>query len=342
MIADRLQNPFAISGITTQRVAGPRRQRDVLAQLNGHASLHRWTARPGPSYTRSLMTPRRISLQKTERTIADFGDQWTWHTDNSGYYASIQLLEDILSPLVKLEMLRGARVAEVGCGTGRIAGMLLAAGACEVVAVEPSRAIEVARCNLEKWGSRFRVIAGDGTCLPAEDFDLVLSIGVIHHIPDPTPVLRAMFAATRPGGRSLIWVYGREGNGVYLAFVRIARLITIVLPHRLLQGLCWIVWAIAVTYGGLASRLPFLPLHAYFRNYFSKLTPRKQHLVIYDQLNPTHAVYLRRDEAEGLMRDAGFMEVQSHHRHGYSWTVVGTRSESDEASSRPANPRERS
>lgn len=282
------------------------------------------------------MDSRSLSIEaKTRQTIDDFGDQWTWHTDNSGYYASTELLADLVQPLLETSAIRGNRVAEVGCGTGRISNMLLSVGAAEVVAVEPSRAIEVARRNLAGWGPRFRAIDGDGTRLPLEDFDLVLSIGVIHHIPDPAPVLRTMYASLRPGGRALIWVYGREGNGLYLAFARVGRLLTTILPHALLTILCWIIWLAAFAYGQLASRLSVLPLHGYFRSYFLKLSPRKQHLVIYDQLNPAHAVYLRREEAEDLLRAAGFVEVRSHHRHGYSWTVVGTRPEPD---GRPTDP----
>lgn len=46
--------------------------------------------------------------------------------------------------------------------------------------------------------------------------------------------------------------------------------------------------------------------------------------MIYDQLNPAYAKYYRRDEARALLEDAGFQDVRLHHRHGYSWTVLGT------------------
>ena len=45
--------------------------------------------------------------------------------------------------------------------------------------------------------------------------DLVLSVA-IHHIEDPRDTMKARFEALRPGGRCLLWLYGREGNEFYL------------------------------------------------------------------------------------------------------------------------------
>ena len=49
-----------------------------------------------------------------ERTIADFGEQWTRFTTNDGFYASLELLEDICEPLVPLSAFRDRRVVEIG------------------------------------------------------------------------------------------------------------------------------------------------------------------------------------------------------------------------------------
>ena len=66
-----------------------------------------------------------------------------------------------------------------------------------------------------------------------------------------------------------------------------------------------------------------LPLHDYLSNVLARFTPEKRRLVIYDQLNPTHAHYHSRAEAEQLARASGFVDVRLHHRRGYSWSVVG-------------------
>jgi predicted RNA methylase len=89
-----------------------------------------------------------------EKTIRDFGDQWTTFTDNAGYYVSQELLADILAPFLSPGDIQHKRCAEIGAGTGRITCMLLEAGAAHVTAVEPSAAIDVLRSNTAPYGSR--------------------------------------------------------------------------------------------------------------------------------------------------------------------------------------------
>jgi len=71
---------------------------------------------------------------------------------------------------------------------------------------------------------------------PSGDLDPVVSIGVLHHIPDPAPVVRAAFHALKPGGTMLAWLYGREGNEAYLAVAEPLRIVTRRMPHALLAG----------------------------------------------------------------------------------------------------------
>jgi hypothetical protein len=66
-------------------------------------------------------------------------------------------------------------------------------------------------------------------------------------------------------------------------------------------------------------------LKEYVSHVFGKMSPEKQKLIIYDQLNPAYAKYYTRPEAEKLLKDKKFVNVRIHHRHGYSWTVIGTK-----------------
>jgi len=257
-------------------------------------------------------------------TIADFGDQWTTYVDNSGYYGSPELFNDVFAPFLTVEAVAGKVVADIGAGTGRFVNILLGGGARQVTAVEPSDAVDVLRRNIPPQAeARVDVIHATGERLPGTDhFDYVFSIGVLHHIPEPGPVCRASLRALRPGGVMAIWLYGREGNAAYLAIFGPLRAVTRRLPHRMLAGLVWFMgWGLDA-YVAAAAVLP-LPLRGYARRVLAPLTRDKRRLVIYDQLNPAYAKYYRRGEAEALLRDAGFVNVRSHHRHGYSWTVIG-------------------
>src|SRR5918911_4893027 len=151
------------------------------------------------------------------RTIQDFGEQWTAFRDNPAYYGSTDLLADLCGPLLSLDDVEGARAADIGSGTGRIVNMLLDAGAAHVHAVEPSAAMRVLQENTAERRDRITYVEGPGEALPAGlDLDLVVAMGVLHHIPDPRPVVEAIHRALKPGGRCLVWIYGREGNEPYL------------------------------------------------------------------------------------------------------------------------------
>ncbi len=263
------------------------------------------------------------TVEATRQTIADFGEQWTRYTENDGYYASVDLFEDICGPLLASDEIAGKRVGDIGSGTGRIVSMLLDAGANRVVAVEPSDAFTVLQENTREAADRIDYVHGRGEAIPAgADLDYIFSIGVLHHIADPAPVVRAIYDALRPGGRCLIWLYGYEGNEAYLRFVQPLRRLTVKLPQPALAAISHLLNLCLGVYIPLCRVLP-LPLRGYMNNVIGRFSWSKRFLVIYDQLNPAVAKYYRKQEAQDLLSASGFHNIRLHHRHGYSWTVIG-------------------
>jgi SAM-dependent methyltransferase len=201
---------------------------------------------------------------------------------------------------------------------------LLQAGAKHVIAVEPSEAFEVLKGNIS--------VPEKVTCLkitgdqlpPYGKLDYIFSIGVLHHIPDPVPVVEAASKALRPGGHFLIWLYGKEGNSLYLTFIIPLRVVTKRLPHFILAFLVEIMYWPLVLYIKLCHRLP-LPLRGYMLSVLEKMSPEKRRLIIYDQLNPSYVKYYTQVEAKKLLSDGKFVNIRIHHRHEYSWTVIGTK-----------------
>lgn len=260
------------------------------------------------------------------RTIQDFGDQWSRYVDNSGWYGSLQLFRDIILPLLEPSRLVGKTVVDIGSGSGRIVGMLLNADVAHVYAVEPSsEAFAVLEQNVRGMQRQDDVScineAGDQFSL-IEQVDYVVSIGVIHHIPDPVPVIERAFEALKPGGHIFLWLYGYEGNESYLRVIEPIRQITTRLPHIVLRGCVEIMYYLLCFYRSL-GRLISTSLSSYIENILWPLSPEKRRLVIYDQLNPTFAKYYREHEALNLLKNSGFVNVRAHHRHGYSWSVIG-------------------
>lgn len=259
------------------------------------------------------------------RTIADFGEQWTSYPGTDGFFGSAELFNDFLNPLASDRDFAGCRVAEIGAGNGRFVNVVAAAGAAHIIAVEPSKAMRVLRENTARFGDRITYLEATGEKLPASgDLDYVYSIGVLHHIPDPDPVVAAAFRALRSDGTFVVWLYGREGNGLYLLFSRSLRTFTRRLPHRGLELVVAALYPVLRLYMALCRFIP-LPLAAYMRRVLLPLTPAARRLVIYDQLNPAYAKHYTQDEARELLARAGFGQIRLHHRHGISWTVAGTK-----------------
>lgn len=268
---------------------------------------------------------KRASL--AAETIQDFGDQWTRFVRNDGFYGSSELFKDIIGPSIEPGELVGKRVLDVGSGTGRIVAMLIAAGADHVTAVEPSDAFEVLKRNVDlisaETGRDVQCIhqAGDQLDLPS-CYDAAFSIGVLHHIPDPDPVVKKVHAALMPGGKFVVWLYGKEGNGLYLLLVEPLRRLTKRLPHFALMSIVWVLYSILILYRQMCRFLP-LPLGDYIVNVLFRMAPDKRRLVIYDQLNPAYAKYYTETEAEDLLKRGGFSNISVFSRRGYSWVVVG-------------------
>jgi SAM-dependent methyltransferase len=257
------------------------------------------------------------------RTIADFGEQWTRYPGSEGYFGSAELFDDNFQPLLSVRDVAGRRVAEIGAGAGRFVNVLAAAGAAHVIAVEPSSAFAVLRENTARFSNRITYLNATGDRLPPSgDLDYIFAIGVLHHIPDPAPVVAAAYRALRSGGVFAVWLYGREGNTLYLTTVRSMWWLTRRMSHQALELFVRLLYVPFWLYMTACRWIP-LPLARYMRRVMLPLTPSARRVVIYDQLNPAYAKYYRRGEAEALLASQGFTDVKLHHRHGYSWTVLG-------------------
>lgn len=135
----------------------------------------------------------------------------------------------------------GRRVLDVGVGTGRYADVVQRAGA-EVVGIDLSLAVETAMANV---GGRpaAHVVQADCFNLPfaPESFDLIYSVGVLHHTPDCRRAFLSLIPYLKPGGTIAVWVYSAHHHapGSVKERVNLAtRAITSRLPNRLLYFLC--------------------------------------------------------------------------------------------------------
>ncbi len=140
-----------------------------------------------------------MARDEATRAYYDEFSRWYEKERGRGYHALIDDLEvSVAEPLA-----RGAKVLEVGCGTGLI---------LERVArvAEKAVGIDLSPGMLEQARARgLDVHEGSATELPFEDasFDLVYSFKVLAHVPDIERALREMARVTKPGGTVLAEFY---------------------------------------------------------------------------------------------------------------------------------------
>ena len=253
-------------------------------------------------------------------TIDDFGTQWEHYTENPGYYGSTDSIAALFGGLLNPAHIRGSRVADVGAGTGRYTRMFHELGAAEILAMEPSGAMDILRKNTS-FCDNIQYLQATADQIPEKEYDFVFCVGVLQFIPDTYPALKAMGKALKAGGKFFLWVYGEENNQLYLWIIRPFRKITSRLPHHFLDRLAGWLTIPAAIYATICKVIQ-LPMAPYMCNYFSRLDRYSKKLVIYDQLNPKYARYYCRGELEALLKDAGFTDIQTHHHLGYSWSVT--------------------
>lgn len=103
--------------------------------------------------------------------------------------------------------LEGARVLDVGAGTGAATRAVLAAGAGAVVAVDAAFGMLAHHA-----ADRPPAAAGDAVALPFADFtfDAAVAAFSLNHLPEPAAGLREMARVTRRGGPLLVASYAAD------------------------------------------------------------------------------------------------------------------------------------
>jgi SAM-dependent methyltransferase len=138
---------------------------------------------------------------------SSFGLQWnTFRVTQLDSYTGLTISRDRLTRIAGggLDVFKGQKTLEVGCGAGRFTELMLEAGA-SVFAIDLSEAVEANYQNCSKYKNYFIAQADIGKLpLSPEQFDIVVCIGVIQHTPDPEMTMKALCLQVKPGGMLLI------------------------------------------------------------------------------------------------------------------------------------------
>ena len=108
--------------------------------------------------------------------------------------------------------LRGAKVADIGCGGGLLSEALARAGA-HVTAIDlGEKLIQIAKLHLFESNLQVDYRVQSSTELAEAEpasFDVVCCMEMIEHVPDPLLVIRDMAAMLKPGGQLVLSTLNR-------------------------------------------------------------------------------------------------------------------------------------
>lgn len=248
---------------------------------------------------------------------AEWAAQWSLFYDDSA-----ELFLDWIHPAT-LRDFEGASVLDAGCGAGHHIN-LVAPLARRVVGVDLNTAA-IARRNTQAHPN-VAVLEDDIASMKlGEQFDIVYSIGVVHHTDRPAATARNLEDHVRPGGRLILWVYSHEGNLLNRTFVESCKRHALRrMPRPALLLLARALTAALYPPVHTVYRLPlrWLPYYEYFEN-FRRLSFRRNLLNVFDKLNAPQTVFLRRAEVEAWFPPARFTDVHVSPYRGVSWRASG-------------------
>lgn len=264
------------------------------------------------------------------RTRSSFGYQWTTFSEIATDYRDNFLT--YLHPATP-ETFKGKLGLDVGCGFGRHLCQAAACGA-EMVGVDFSAAIESSHANTKHLPNVWLAQA-DIYALPFESstFDFVYSVGVLHHLPDPSRGLQEVTPLVKRGGSAFIWVYSKERR-VTNFLLELGRAVTSRMPHRIVKALSFMGAAVdqcafVAPYRcarrmrgvqGVAERFTPPRIKLYSRYPFQVL-----YADWFDRLAAPIRFYYTGKEVEGMLRAAGLSDVDVSPTGFYGWRGRGVR-----------------
>ena len=271
------------------------------------------------------MNEPKVSQEKSSEWV----QQWNMFQDDELF-----LFKEWIEP-VQLEDFEGQEVLEGGCGGGQHTGMV-GRFAKSVTAVDLNT-IELAKSRNINLDNLNYVEDDLATMQLGRQFDVVFSIGVIHHTDNPDATFENLYQHCRPGGRIIIWCYSTEGNFLARYFVEIPRKIFLrYLPKRTLKLLSQVISGLMYPIVHSIYRFnifKFLPYFEYFGN-FRRLSFERNVLNVFDKLNAPQTDFISRKRCEQWLSKDRFEEnsISIRHYKNVSYSLTGIKQNDSEHS----------
>ena len=136
-------------------------------------------------------------------------------------YITTQIASEFDRDLATPLPFAGLRILDIGCGGGLLSEPMARLGA-EVVGADPAtRNIPVARLHAEQSGLTidYRLTTAEDLAAAGEQFDVVLNMEVVEHVPNPQSFLSACQTLLKPGGLMICSTLNRNAKSFGMAIV---------------------------------------------------------------------------------------------------------------------------
>ena len=136
-------------------------------------------------------------------------------------YITAQIAAEFGRDLSQAAPFSGLRILDIGCGGGLLAEPMARLGADVVGADAAEGNIPVAQIHARQSGLEidYRHTTAEALAAAGEQFDVVLNMEVVEHVPDPLEFLSACRALARPGGMMICSTINRNARSFAVAIV---------------------------------------------------------------------------------------------------------------------------
>jgi 2-polyprenyl-3-methyl-5-hydroxy-6-metoxy-1,4-benzoquinol methylase len=256
-------------------------------------------------------------MNKFDKHLAKTGASFAWEWKNiykENDFEKNNFLH-FIGPFITEESLKDQVVLDVGCGSGRFTKQALVCGAAIAVGVDVGESVDVAFA-MTKDNPNACIIQADVYSMPFKPvFDIVYSIGVLHHLPQPQQGFDQLKHYVHSGGTVAIWVYNRRHNKRAIYLYEPVRSVVKLLPKPLVLALSYppallahvlnqiTKWLSKMGKNNIAKKIPF----SYYANFSFNMKLNDT----FDVLATPKSNYYYVEEIRRWFSEAGLQQIEA-------------------------------